>query len=155
MSQSQNINVRKPSASSISIPELSLEDIKTFEKGIKSTNMLESKLITTNDEFSFRILEIMIHDQLTGDDIPAYSIGQYEIFGDSHIRWATYNINALYQVKRGNPTFWIGDEGKTIKIGNYICVPAGIRHCIYNNSFTVFALVDIIFPGRINLPPNK
>lgn len=140
----------------ISIQDLSLDDIKTFENGIKSTNMLEAKVVSgVEKKFVFKILEVMVHDQLTAENVPAYSIGQYEVFSDSHTKWTTYNINALYYVRRGNPLFWIGDEGQTIKSGNYIVVPAGVKHCMYNKSDSINVKVDIIFPGKINVPSNK
>lgn len=140
----------------IAVPELSLNDIKVFDKGIRSTNMLEAKIVAGVDkEFTFKILEIQIHDQLTTENVTAYTIGQYEIYSDSHIPWGTYNVNTLYQVRRGKPIFWIGDEGKTIKAGSFICVPAGVRHSMYNQSDSVNAVVDMIFPGKIVAPVQK
>lgn len=137
----------------INITELSLDDIKTFDSGIRSTNMLEAKVVSGIERrFVFKVLEVMVHDQLTAENVPAYSIGQYEIFADSHTKWTTYDINALYYIRRGNPLFWIGDEGQTIKSGNYIVVPAGVKHCMYNKSDTISVKIDIIFPGKINIP---
>jgi mannose-6-phosphate isomerase-like protein (cupin superfamily) len=113
--------------------------------------MKYAKPIYSSKKFLFRTIEITIRDEITGDDIPAYSIGQYQIRGDSQTKWATYNVNALYYIRRGDPWFLIDDEGKTIPVGNYICVPKNVRHCIYNKSVNNECVVDLIFPGKILL----
>jgi mannose-6-phosphate isomerase-like protein (cupin superfamily) len=128
-----------------------LGEIKTFDSGIKTSSMKYAKPIYSSKKFLFRTIEITIRDEITGDDIPAYSIGQYQIRGDSQTKWATYNVNALYYIRRGDPWFLIDDEGKTIPVGNYICVPKNVRHCIYNKSVNNECVVDLIFPGKILL----
>jgi mannose-6-phosphate isomerase-like protein (cupin superfamily) len=138
-----------PPPKKLTPPPVEFEGIKKFESGIKTNSMRFSKPIYTSKKFIFRTIEVTIPDEITGDDIPAYSVGQYQIKGDSQTKWVTYNVNALYYVRKGDPWFLIGDEGKTIQIGNYICVPKNTRHCLYNKSVNQEVLVDLIFPGKI------
>lgn len=126
-------------------------NIKIFESGVKATNMEHSTPQFKSDAFKFRTLEVVIRDDVIGEDIPGFTIGQYHINIDSQTKWFTYNVNTLYYVRKGEPWFMIGDEGKTLKVGYYVCIPKETRHCIYNKSANVEAIVDLVFPGRIVL----
>jgi mannose-6-phosphate isomerase-like protein (cupin superfamily) len=139
----------------LSPPPTEFTEIKKFESGIKTACMKYAQLKYTSKKFIFRTIEVTIPDEITSDDVTAFSVGQYQIFGDSQTKWVTYNVNALYYVRKGDPWFLIKDEGKTIPIGNYICVPKNTRHCLYNKSVNIEVLVDLIFPGKILMDESQ
>lgn len=138
----------------LSPPVSDLIDIKKFDNGIKTACMKYAVPKYQSKKFIFRTIEVTIPDEITRNEVAAYSVGQYQVFGDSQTKWVTYNVNALYYVRKGEPWFLIEDEGKTIPFGNYICVPRNTRHCLYNKSVNIDVLVDLIFPGKILMDEN-
>jgi mannose-6-phosphate isomerase-like protein (cupin superfamily) len=129
-------------------PKAKLGNIKVFENGIKATNWDFGQKQFSDENFSFRTLEVTINDD-RGNELPAYTIGQYVINGNKKTKWVEYNVNALYYIRQGEGWFMIGEDGKTLGMMYYVCVPAGTRHCILNKSTNVTCIVELTFPGKI------
>ena len=121
----------------------------TFDSGIKAVTWYDGKRVYTDEEkFTFSILEVTIVDKM-GDEVPAYTIGRYNIKPNQRTRWTSYNVNALYYVRTGEAWFLIGEDGNVIKNMYWLTVPANTRHMITNQSAVNNAIVELIFPGKI------
>jgi mannose-6-phosphate isomerase-like protein (cupin superfamily) len=123
-----------------------LGPIKILSDGIQATNWQFGKVEYKDEDYTFKKLEILI-----GEDIPAYTIGQYVIKGNGHTKWISYSKDALYYVRMGEGWFMIGDSSTTLETGYYVCVPAETRHCILNNNKNMECRVDLIFAGMIKV----
>ena len=124
----------------------------TFDEGVKAVTWKGNGQLAHNEpgKFIFKILEVLVTDD-RGDEVPAFTIGQYVIAGDQRTKWTSYNTTVLYYVREGEAWFNIGEDGKVLRAGYWLSVKKNQRHNIQNKSAFVQCKVDLIFPGKILL----
>lgn len=131
------------------LPPKKIGSIKILPNGIQAINWDNGQKIIENENFSFRKMDIVIRTQ--GEDVVAYTYGQFHINPGCSAEWVTYNKDVLYFVRQGDTWFMVGDDAKVIPAMYWLCVPADVRHRILNNTVNTECIVDLTFPGKIVL----